>query len=274
MHCPEVEEKPFMTSFATINNLTLHFRLEGSKTGAPLVFVNSLGTDLRIWDGVVARLGDSYRIIRYDKRGHGLSEQLPGPYTLQDERADLAGLLSYLDVRSPVVIGISVGGMIGLDYAAHHQVQGLVVCDSALRFATADFWQARIAAIAERGMAAMAPTLALRWFAPDYMHKQPHAYRGYVTMLARMPAEGYCATCELLAHADVGDAARVVQVPSLVLGGAQDQSTPPHVVRQVAEALPDSRFKVIEGAGHLPCIEQPAETARLIAMFLREIDYV
>lgn len=260
--------------FVTVDNVTLHYRLQGAEGGLPLVFVNSLGTDLRIWDGVAARLEDRYRIVRYDRRGHGLSESPPGPYTLAGERAELAGLLAHLGVTEPLVAGISVGGMIALDYAAHFAVRGLVVCASALRFGNAEFWQARSAAVAEQGMAAMAPTLAPRWFAPAFAAREPAAYRGYLTMLARMPADGYRATCELLAHADVSDQAQAVAAPALVLAGAQDVSSPPELVQQVAAALPDARFAVIEEAGHLPCIEQPAQMARQIAQFLQEIAYV
>lgn len=255
-------------SFTTIGGVTLHYKAEGPETGVPLVFVNSLGTDLRIWDGVVCHLVEHFHIVRYDKRGHGLSDSPPGPYTLVDERADLVGLLAYLDLEGPIVIGISVGGMIALDYAAHHAVRALVVADSALRFGTAEYWRARSTAIGAQGMEAMAPSLVARWFAPDFAQRQPAIYRGYVNMLARMPADGYQWTCDLLAQSDVSDYVEAIEAPALVLGGAQDLSSPPEVVRELAATLPGASLALIEDAGHLPCIEQPAAMAsELMAFF-------
>lgn len=255
-------------SFVTIGGVTLHYKAEGPERGAPLVFINSLGTDLRIWDGVVCHLVEHFHIVRYDKRGHGLSDSPPGPYTLADERADLAGLLAYLNLERPIVAGISVGGMIALNYAAHHAVRGLVVADSTLRFGTAEYWQARSAAIGTQGMEAMASSLASRWFAPDFAKRQPAIYRGYVNMLARMPEDGYRSTCDLLAQADVSDYVEAIKAPALVLGGTQDLSSPPEVVRELAAALPGASFALIEDAGHLPCIEQPAAMAgELMAFF-------
>lgn len=256
--------------FAAVGGVTLHYKVDGPDNGASLVFINSLGTDLRIWDGVVGQFTGKFRVIRYDKRGHGLSDSLPGPYTLADERADLTGLLQYLGVSSPIVAGVSVGGMIAVDFAAHHPVAALVVCDSARRFATAAFWNDRSAAIRREGMAAVAPRLAPRWFAPDFAEREPAAYQGYVNMLARMPADGYIATCELLAQADVTERAGRVQAPALVVGGAQDMSSPPDVVRALAEVLPDAQFDVIEGAGHLPCVEQPQALAQLMTDFFEQ----
>lgn len=254
--------------FTTVGNVTLHYKVEGPDDGAPLVFVNSLGADLRVWDGVATYFTDKYRLVRYDKRGHGLSDSPPGPYSLADERADLAGLLQSLGISRPIVVGVSVGGMIAVDYAAHHPVRALIVCDSALRFATAEFWNERSAAIRREGMAAVAPRLAPRWFAPDFAEREPAAYRGYVNMLARTPAQGYIATCDLLAQEDVIEQAGAVQAPALVVGGAQDVSSPPQMVQALAEALPNAQFELIENAGHLPCVEQPAALAQTMAAFL------
>ena len=253
--------------FTTVGGVTLHYRVEGPANGTALVFINSLGTDLRIWEGVVAHFAGDFRVVRYDKRGHGLSDCPPGPYTLADERADLAGLLAHLGVAAPIVVGISVGGMIALDYAAHYAVRALVVCDSALRFGAADYWQARSAAVGERGMEALAPTLAPRWFAPSFAAREAAAYQGYVNMLARMPAAGYRATCDLLAKADVRNAARNITAPALVLSGAQDQSSPPEMVQALAAEMADAQFELIENAGHLPCVEQPAAVAQKMARF-------
>ena len=111
-----------ITRFAAVDSLVIHHRLEGQFanaliSGIPLVFVNSLGSDLRIWDGVIPYFAEDFPIVRYDKRGHGLSDCPPGPYTLRDHTTDLAGLLTQVGVSSAILVGVSVGGMIALDFA-------------------------------------------------------------------------------------------------------------------------------------------------------------
>lgn len=261
--------------FATIGEITLHHRLEGSPEGVPLVFINSLGTDLRIWDQVVARFADRFLIIRYDKRGHGLSDCPPGPYTLRDHTNDLTGLLEVLQVKEAVVIGVSVGGMIALDYAACHpdRVKALVLCDTATTIGSAEGWNERIEAIREKGMALVGKTILPRWFAAEFLRQQPAEGQGYYNMLTRTPAEGYIATCEAIREADLSERVGRVTAPALVVGGAEDLVTPPQRVRELAERLPQARFELIKQAGHLPSIEQPEVLAAKIHQFLQENGY-
>jgi 3-oxoadipate enol-lactonase len=258
-------------NFTTLSGLTIHYRQEGPPDGPPLVFINSLGTDLRIWDGVVSPLVDQYRILCYDKRGHGLSDCSPAPYSIADLSADLAGLLDFLAIDRATLVGISVGGQIAAHFAATwpERVQALVLCDTAPVIGTAAMWNERIAAAREHGMADLAETILPRWFAPGYGEAQPAAYRGYGNMLARTPLEGYTATCEAIRDADLTGPAKEITAPTLVLCGAEDRATPPHLVRGWCDMIPQAQFRLIPGAGHLPCVEQPAETAGRIAEFIQ-----
>jgi 3-oxoadipate enol-lactonase len=105
-------------NFMIGNGLTIHYTLEGTGEGIPLVFINALGTDLRIWDGVVPHLIDHYPVLRFDKRGHGLSDCPPAPYSIHDFSTDLLGLLDQLEISKAIVVGISVGGMVAMDLPA------------------------------------------------------------------------------------------------------------------------------------------------------------
>jgi 3-oxoadipate enol-lactonase len=117
----------------TSNGVVLHFADQGPREAPALVFSNSLGTDFRIWDRVVAGLADGLRVIRYDKRGHGLSTCTEAPYRMEDHTLDLAGLLDGLGVKKAVVVGLSVGGMIAQSLAGIRPdlVRGLVLADTA-----------------------------------------------------------------------------------------------------------------------------------------------
>ena len=258
--------------FATVKGITLHYTLEGLKDGVPLVFINSLGTDLRLWDKLIPHFAEHFPIIRYDKRGHGLSDCPPGPYSIRDHSDDLAGLLDHLRVKDVIPVGISVGGMIALDYTINHpqSVKALVLCDTAAKIGAAEFWDERIAAIRKSGLEDMADTILGRWFAPAFSKQYPADYKGYYNMLTRTPVEGYTATCQALGDADLRESIGNITAKTLVLCGVEDLATPPDVGRELAAALPGGRFEPIEQAAHLPCVEQPEKMAKTIERFLQE----
>jgi 3-oxoadipate enol-lactonase len=263
-------------TFATINGVILQYTFDGLPAGVPLVFLNSLGTDLRIWDKLISHLAGRYRLIRYDLRGHGLSDCPPGPYTIRDHTDDLAGLLGCLQVDEVILIGVSVGGMIAIDYAASRpqQVKALVLCDTAAKIGTAAMWNERIDSLRKNGMAYLADAILERWFSSAFIKNHPANYRGYFNMLTRMPVEGYTATCEAIRDADLREAVQTLSAKSLVLCGAEDGATPPELVRGLAEVIPKARFELIEEAGHIPSLEQPAMLAAKIDQFLSENGYV
>lgn len=263
-------------NFVSINGITLHYRLDGFKDGLPLLFINSLGCDLRIWDKVIPHLADHFALIRYDKRGHGLSDCPPGPYTIRDHANDLAGLLAYLQVERAILVGISVGGMVALDYAVSHpdNLSALVLSDTGAKIGTADFWNQRVETIRKNGLDNMAETILTRWFAPAFAAEHPADYRGYHNMLTRMPVAGYIATCQALRDADLRESAKTITAKTLILAGSEDLATPPHLGRRLAKTLPDAHFELIEQAAHLPCIEQPAAMAAKMIEFFRENGYV
>lgn len=262
--------------FVTVEGITVHYTLDGLKEGIPLVFINSLGTDLRLWDKLIPHFAGYFPIIRYDKRGHGLSDCPPGPYSIRDHSSDLVALLDHLQVKDVILIGISVGGMIALDYAINNpdDVKAMVLSDTAAKIGTAEFWNERVTAIQKNGLDNMAGAILERWFAPAFSEQYPAEYRGYYNLLARTPVEGYIATCQALGDADLREAIKVIRAKTLVLCGAEDLGTPPSVGRKLATALPEARFEQIEEAAHLPCVEQPQVMAKKIEQFFRENGYV
>jgi 3-oxoadipate enol-lactonase len=262
--------------FVRVNGIAVQYSREGLQAGMPLVFINSLGTDLRIWDNLVQHFAGRFSILRYDKRGHGLSDCPPGPYTIRDHTNDLEGLLAHLKIEDAILVGISVGGMIALDYAARHPegIKALVLCDTAAQIGTADMWNERIAALRESGMDVLLEGILTRWFAPGFASQRPADYRGYANMLTRTPLMGYTATCEAIRDADLTEAAGTIQTRSLVLCGAEDTATPPDLARGLADTLVDARFELIESAAHLPCIEQPDVMAAKMNQFFMENNYV
>ncbi len=256
-------------SFREVNGVMLHARA-GKGTGRALVFVNSLGTDFRIWHRVAHELRPAgMRFLFHDKRGHGLSDVGEPPYSMQDHVNDLAELMDMHDMRQAIVCGISVGGMIalGLARARPDLVAGLVICGSAHKIGTRQAWDARIATVASSGLARIWPTIEAAWFTQDYRERHAADVRGWRNMVMRCPVGGYIGTCMAIRDADYTDAARDIDVPTRVLAAAQDGSTPPEVVQSLADIVPGAEYHIIENAAHMMCIEQPQEVARHIRAF-------
>ncbi|MEX0344487.1 MAG: 3-oxoadipate enol-lactonase [Rhizobiaceae bacterium] len=262
--------------FERVNGIVLHYEDRGDATKPVIVFSNSLGTDFRIWDGVIDRLGGGIRTIRYDKRGHGLSEATPAPYAMTDHVNDLAALLDHLGVSGAAIIGLSVGGMIAQGLAALRPdlVSSLVLSDTAHKIGTAEMWDERISAIRSGGFAALADTIMERWFTPEFRSPDNPDFVGYLGMLTSTNADGYTGTCAAIRDCDLTESTRALAIPALCIVGDQDGSTPPELVRSTAELIDGARFEVVAGAGHLPCIEQPAATTVLINDFLKQTGHV
>ena len=258
-------------TFSRLNGAVLHWDATGPAGAVPVVFANSLGCDLRIWDTVAHELAPRYRVIRYDERGHGLSETT-SPFAIANHADDLRALLDMAGVEACALVGISVGGMIAQSFAARYpdRVAALVLCDTATRIGTAESWAARIEVVERGGLAAVADAVLERWFNPSFRQRCPSEWAGWRTMLLRMPADGYLAMCIAIRDADLMTEAATIRAPCLCVVGEQDVSTPPELVRQLAATIPNARFEVIEDAGHLPCIERPDPLARLIRNHLAE----
>jgi 3-oxoadipate enol-lactonase len=263
-----------VSDFASIDGLTIHHRFEqhrlGLNAGVPVVFINSLGSDLRIWDDVVSALERSS--LRYDKHGHGLSDAPSEPYSIADHAKDLHGLLEHLKLERVVIVGISVGGQIALEFASRfpERVAAAVFCDTGMKIGTAELWNARINAVRDHGLEYISDAVMQRWFGADFRHEQAALVRGYQNMLERQPIVGYIATCAALSESDLHDAAQTVRdarVKTLVICGKDDQSTPVALSRELAATL-ETNLELIDNAGHLPCIERPEAFAKLLNTFL------
>ncbi len=259
--------------FLRANGGVIHYRDEGPRNGRALVFINALGSDLRIWDDVAPLLVGEFRLIRYDKRGHGLSEVGPDRYDISDYARDLGGLLDALGVARATIVGLSIGGLIA--QALYRQrpslFAGLVLSDTAAKIGDDASWDARIAAIEAGGVEAVADGVLQRWFTADFRARRADEAIGWRTMLVRTPKAGYLAACGALKRADLRPFARAIAVPTLCLVGDEDGSTPVALVRETAALIGGSRFEIIAGAGHIPGIEQPAATADFLRRHAKSV---
>jgi 3-oxoadipate enol-lactonase len=249
---------------------TTHLRATDGE-GVALVFINSLGTDLRMWDDVVALLPAGWSNLRMDKRGHGLSSTAPQGYGIPELAEDVLAAMDHIGLAQAVIVGCSIGGLIAQHIAlmAPDRVIGLVLSNTAPMLGNADSWLSRIEGVRANGMAAMADGILQRWFGPDMLATlETDLWRA---LLTRTDTEGYIATCAAIAGTDITDRLGEITQPALVIGGYHDQATPPDVVEKLAAALPRSDFVMFDRTGHLPAVEQPKEFAHTLMNFVERI---
>lgn len=255
-------------------DLRLHYRVDGPEDGAPVVFANSLGTDMRLWDPILPMLPEGLRIIRYDKRGHGLSSCPPAPYSMGALITDVERLLDFLGVRQCVFVGLSIGGMIGQGLATKRLdlVRAMVLSNTAAKIGNPDMWAERIATVEKDGIESLADAVMERWFAADFRARpELELWRN---MLVRGEDAGYAGCCAAISGSDFYTPTASLRLPLLGIAGSEDGSTPPDLVRETIDLVPGSKFHLIRKAGHLPCVEQPREYAGVLSDFLKGVGHV
>lgn len=257
----------------TILNLqhgAVHYRLDGPADAPVVVLSNSLGTTLDMWAPQLEALTGTFRVLRYDTRGHGGSAVPPGAYTLAQLGGDVLALLDALEIQRAHFCGISMGGLIGqwLGVYAPQRLNKLVLSNTAARIGTLESWQSRTATVRGEGMNSVADSAASRWFTAEFAAAQPAVVAKLVDGLRHTPAKGYASCCEALAEADLREAIATIPVPTLVLAGLHDPVTTPADARFIESRVVDAQ--VVElAASHLSNIEAADEFNRQILAFLQ-----
>ncbi len=259
---------------AAFDDINIHYTEDGDPSGAPVVFANSLGTDLRLWDKVLPLLPQSLRYIRYDKRGHGLTDVTPAPYSMGTLVRDAERLLDHLQVKDCIFVGLSIGGMIaqGLAVKRLDLIRAMVLSNTAAKIGQPAMWQNRIRAVKKNGIASLADAVMERWFAKPFRETDElHAWRN---MVCQQSVDGYAGCSAAISGTDFYTPTSGLRLPTLGIAGSDDGSTPPDLVRETVDLIPGSQFHLIRRAGHLPCVEQPEEYARVLTKFFNEVGHV
>ena len=252
----------------------LHYRVDGPADGAPVVFVNSLGTDFRLWDPILPLLPKGLRIIRFDKRGHGLSTCPPAPYSMGSLITDTEKLLDYLGVKDCVFVGLSIGGMIaqGLAVKRLDLMRAMVLSNTGAKIGTPEVWDQRIAGVQSDGIESLADAVMERWFSKGF--RATPELELWRNMLVRQEDAGYAGCSAAISGTDFYATTATLRLPTLGIAGSEDGSTPPDLVRETVDLIPGSKFHLIRKAGHLPCVEQPEEYAQVLTDFLRSVGHI
>lgn len=256
----------------TANGVSFNCAIDG-REGAPwLTFSNSLATNLHMWDRQAAALGADFRILRYDKRGHGASEAPEGPYDFDMLVADAVGLWDALGIASSHFVGLSIGGMTALGLGIHHPDRvGRMVVSNAVAEADPAFrsaWDGRIAAAEADGMGALVDSTVERWCSEPFLAAAPPELGTLKRMVASTSVAGYVGCARALQGLAFESRMAEISAPTLFLAGKEDAATPAATMSRIARLVPGAEYVELSPAGHISNMELPDAYTAALRRFL------
>jgi 3-oxoadipate enol-lactonase len=255
------------------NGVRIRALLEGPVDAPVITLSHSLATTLEMWRPQMQALLNRFRVLRYDVRGHGESEVPPGPYTLRQLAEEVRGLLAEIGIRRTHFVGLSMGGMIGQQLALDYPqlVESLVLADtlSAYPPEAKSMWWGRInAASGPHGMEPLVEPTMSRWFTGPFLQAGSESLDWVREMIRRTPSAGFIGCCRALMELNLTERLGGINVPTLIIVGRQDPTTPVSGAEVIQEAIAGSQLVVIENAAHLSNIEQPKAFDNALLSFL------
>jgi 3-oxoadipate enol-lactonase len=197
-----------------------------------------------------------FRVIRYDRRGHGKSAVPPGPHSVERFGRDVLAILDDLNIEQVHWVGLSMGGMVGqwLGANAPERIGKLVLSNTSSHYPDPSFWEARIKAVREGGLAPIADTVIAGWLTQDFRERHPEVAEKMKAMLTATPVEGYIASCEALAKLDLREDLPKIKSPTLVIAGRYDKSTPIAMAEAIRSKIPGASMTILDAA-HISNVE-------------------
>jgi 3-oxoadipate enol-lactonase/4-carboxymuconolactone decarboxylase len=255
--------------FSVRDGVRLYWRLDGAEDRPPLVLLNSIATDMALWDGVVPLLLPHFRLLRIDARGHGASDAPAGDYDLAMLAGDVAAVMDDAGLSRAAVAGVSLGGMVAMQLALDRpeRVAALgLVCTSAEM--DRDIWRARVETVRQDGTAAIAEAAIGRFLAPSFAESHRAVAEGLMRAIVAQSADGYAGAAAAIRDMALLDRLSGIAVPTLVVTGDADISTPfsGHGDRLV-DRIAGARHHGLDCA-HLAPVEAPAALASALISFL------
>jgi 3-oxoadipate enol-lactonase len=256
--------------FAQLKDGRLHYEISGPPSAPALVFSNSLGATLSMWDSQALVFEKKFRVLRYDTRGHGQSSATPGPYTIEQLGRDVLALLDELRFDRVNFCGLSMGGQTGMWFAlnAAARLNKLILCNTAAKIGTPEMWNTRIEAAIKGGMKSISTAVMERWFSADFRSNSPEVIAAIKQSFERTNLEGYAANCAAIRDFDARETIAAIRMPTLVISGTHDVATTPADGRYLADHIPGARYVELNAA-HLSNIETSDRFNTELSAFLQ-----
>ncbi len=250
---------------------TLFVKVEGLDNAPAIVFSNSLGTDLGMWDKQANDFKNHYKVIRYDTRGHGKSDVI-NDTTLANLGEDVIDILDALNIQQAHFCGISMGGITGLWLGINEadRFKSITVANSAAKIGQTDAWLSRADQVEENGVQDLVKTTHSRWFSEKFDYSRDALAQKTILSLAQTPAKGYANACRALAYADVRENLDEIQIPVLLICGTEDPVTTVQDGEFIKTQIQNGEIASIN-ASHLSNIECPEKFSQILAKFIQNI---
>ena len=257
--------------FANVANSRLFYRLEGNEPKPVLVLSHSIGTDHAMWDPQVPELLPYFRVLRYDTRGHGASDAPPGDYCVEQLGRDVLALVDSLGISKFCFCGLSLGGAIGQWLAARapDRLTNLILANTSPQFGPPTNWETRIATVRERGLAGIVEMAMQRFFSANFLQRSNPYTDSIKSVFLGTDPKGYIGCCAALRDTNHIDLLREIQVPTLIITGDQDVSTPWSGHGEILAREIAASKMVRLPAAHLSNIERPRSFTAALMEFLQ-----
>ncbi len=247
----------------------LNAQVEGPERAPVLMLCNSLGTDLHMWDDQVKAVTERFRLVRYDRRGHGRSGAPKGPYTMEMLGRDALAVMDGVGVQKVNWCGLSMGGMVGMWLGANapQRIDRLVLSNTSAHMADKQVWNDRIKTVRAGGLAAIADGTMERWFTKGFRERAPQAIARMKEMMLKTPLEGYIGCGEAVRDMDHREIIRKIAAPTLVIAGRHDPATTVEAGEFLRDRIPGAQLAVLDAA-HIANVEQPQAYTDTLLKFL------
>ena len=246
---------------ATINGIDMSFEVSGRADAPPVVLHHPLATNVATWDDLTAVLEPSYRVVRMDARGHGKTEAPDGPYAFETLAADVVGLLDHLRIDKARFVGLSMGGMVGqylgLLYPDRFHSLCLVSTTSRVPAEALSLWDERIRIASAGSLRELVEGAIARWVVPETLKSKPQVVERLKEMMLATPPKGYIGWCQAIRTLNLTDRLKEIKLPTRVIVGALDPSTPPSAAEVIHRHITGSELVVIPGVSHMLHMEEP-----------------
>ena len=257
-----------------VNGLDVAYRFDGPKDAHVVLMANSLMSNYSMWDWNVPALADRYRVLRYDKRGHGGSQTTSGPYSISQLADDAVALLDALKIEKVHFIGLSMGGMIGQQMGARYpeRVYSLSLCDTASEMPPRNLWEERFEIARKDGIPGLVDGTIKRWFTAPFIERAPQDIEKVRQMILGTGVEGYISCASAVRDMAQTTMLLKIKAPTLILTGRQDPACTVEQATVLNRMIDGSKMVLIEEAAHLSNIEQPAVFNQVIREFIDSVD--